>query len=200
MGGSTGVGGGTQLIPPNSYVVLTGADAAPGSMPAPAAWASAGCNVCHQANGEGFNGLAPEVRHVPASYATWVVRHGRVFNGVQTGMLAFPTTTTDPMKMPAITDADLVAVIAWLEAMPKPTTGQGLYKDFCGNCHGPVNPSGGIVPVSILNHTRTVINQKVRVGEGMDPAVRTGFMPPEDMSKLSDIELGMIEDFLMATP
>jgi len=202
-GGAAGSGGvmGTQLNPPFTYVVFAPGtpEAAPGGA-APAAWTSAGCVTCHQANGEGFASLAPEVRHVPATYATWVVRNGRKFNGVQTAMTPFPPTTTDPVKMPAITDADLAAVVAWLEAMPKPTTGAGLYKDFCGNCHGPTTPSGGAVPVSLMNHTVTVINQKVRVGEGADPSMRNGFMPPEDMTKLTDAELTLIEQFLMATP
>jgi len=200
-GGTSGVAGaqpGVQINPPMSYVVLSGADAAPNPMPAPAAWVSATCSTCHQANGEGFASLAPEVRHTPVSYATWVVRHGRVFNGVQTSMVAFPTTTTDPVKMPAISDADLTAVLAWLDSMPKPTTPKGLYLDYCGNCHGPTDGTGGIVPVKITNETIMAVNQKVRVGEGMDPSMRNGFMPPEDMTALTDAELGMIQQYILA--
>lgn len=199
-GGAAGSGtaGGTQLIPPATYVVFSGADAAPGAA-APAAWGStgAGCTACHQANGEGFTGLAPEVRHVPAEYATWVVRNGLMFGGQPTGMTKFPATSADPKVIP-ISDADLAAVIAWLNAMPRPTTGQALYKDFCGNCHGPVTPSGGAVPVSIQGKTRAEVTMKVRMGEGTDPTMRNLYMPKHSATDLTDAELGLIMDFIGA--
>ena len=152
--------------------------------------------MCHGTVGQGVNFLAPEIRHVPAAYAQQVVRKGRFFNGVQTGMVAFPTVSTDPTVLP-ITDADLTAVISWLDGQPKPTTGQGLFLDFCGNCHGK-DGGGGIQPVKILGETIMAVNQKVRFGEGMDIAMRNAFMPPEDTNALSDAELAMIEQFIMA--
>src|SRR3954469_16378862 len=75
--GATGAGGGIQLTGANAFTLLKGADATPGATPAPAGWMSAGCYVCHGANGEGVASIGPEIRHVPAGYGTWVVRHGR---------------------------------------------------------------------------------------------------------------------------
>ncbi|HVY30485.1 MAG TPA: c-type cytochrome [Polyangiaceae bacterium] len=204
-GGTAGVGGsgaggsatGVQLQPPNSYTILSGADATPNSMPTPSGWMSGGCNTCHQANGEGFAGLAPEIRHIPVDYAQWVVRNGRTWNGVATSMVAFPMTSADP-KVLAISDADLTAVLTWLNTAPKPTTGPGLYKDFCGNCHGPTTGTGGIIPISIVGKSRMEITQKVRNGEGTDKSMRNLFMPPHSAMELSDAELGMIMDYVMA--
>ena len=128
-----------------------------------------------------------------------VVRNGRTWNGVPTSMVAFPQTSADP-KVLAISDADLAAVLTWLGTAPKPTTGPGLYKDFCGNCHGPTTGTGGIVPISIIGKTRAEITQKVRMGEGTDKTMRNLFMPPHTAMELTDAELGMIMDYVMAAP
>lgn len=193
--GATGVGGGTQLVGSAAYTALSGADALPGA-PAPGAWTTSICSTCHGANGEGVPPIGPEIRHVPAAYGTWVVRHGRP---LPSAMVAFPQTSADP-TVAAITDAELTSVLAWLDSLPKPTTGQGLYKDFCGNCHGPVNPTGGAVPVSIKGKPISDIVQKVRMGNGTDQSMRTMYMPPEDTTALTDAELQLIEQFLGATP
>jgi mono/diheme cytochrome c family protein len=39
-----------------------------------------------------------------------------------------------------VSDADLGAIVDWLDAMPKPSDGGGLYGDFCEYCHGPEVP------------------------------------------------------------
>jgi mono/diheme cytochrome c family protein len=200
-GGMTGTAGtgpqlGVQVNPPGSYILLSATDAMPGPMAAPPGWASAGCNVCHGTVGQGVQSLAPEVRHVPAGYAQQVVRQGRKFNGMQTGMVAFPMTSADPL-VAAITDADLSAVISWLDAQPKPTTGQGLFLDFCGNCHGK-DGNGGIQPVKVTGETIMAVNTKVRGGYGTDISMRNAYMPAEDTTALTDAELALIEQFIGA--
>jgi mono/diheme cytochrome c family protein len=111
-------------------------------------------------------------------------------------MTPFPAVAPNATTA-AISDVDLMAVIAWLDGQPKPTTGPGLYADFCGNCHGPTMGTGGAVPISIVGKMKTQISQKVRVGEGTDPAMRNGFMPPEDMTALTEPELDLIKAYLM---
>ena len=198
--GTTGVGGGVQLMPTASYTLLTGADAAAGPAAAPAAWDASQCSTCHGPHGEGTI-VGPEIRHTPTAYATWVVRHGRPYPPPgMTVMIAFPQTTTDPLNMPAISDADLTAVLAWLDGQPKPTTGQGLYKDFCGNCHGPSSPTGGIIPISIQGKPMSDIDTKVRAGFGTDQSMRNLYMPSEDTTALTDAELLLIKQFVGATP
>jgi mono/diheme cytochrome c family protein len=187
---------GVQVNPPGSYIILSATDAMPGPTPAPPAWSSATCSTCHGSVGQGVQSLAPEIRHVPAAYAQQVVRQGRKFNGVQTGMVAFPMTSTDPL-VAAITDADLTAVISWLDAQPKPTTPSGLFLDFCGNCHGK-DGNGGIQPVKVTGEPIATVNMKVRTGVGTDISMRNAFMPPEDATALTDAELALIEQFIMA--
>jgi mono/diheme cytochrome c family protein len=198
-GGGSGGGTGTQLTGAAAYTVLTGADATPGAMAAPAAWGAKACSTCHGANGEGVllgtTPFGPEIRHAPVTYATWVVRHGRPS---PSPMVVFPETPMD--KQIDITAADLTSILTWLGSQPKPTTGQGLYKDFCGNCHGPNAATGGAVPVSIVGKKAGDILQKVRAGEGTDPGMRNIYMPPEDAAALSDAEITLISQYLMATP
>ena len=122
---------GKRLDAPASYAVLTGDAATPAAAMAPAPYGTI-CNSCHQPNAQGFTSIAPEIRHTPAAYARWIVRNGRIdYKGVQTGMTAYPATTTDPLKMPAVSDAELEAIITWTNALPKPTSAQGMYQDFC---------------------------------------------------------------------
>lgn len=179
---------GTKLDPPNSYTYLTGADAAANATAAPAAYSSAAtaCNSCHGANGEGTNLIAPEIRHVSATYANWVIRNGRGF------MSKFDTSM--------LSDADMQSIIAWMDSMPKPATGDSLYKDFCGNCHGPTTGSGGAVPVKVTGLTMTQVTNAVRGGFGTDPSYRTAFMPKFEVAALSDAELALIQTFLGSTP
>jgi mono/diheme cytochrome c family protein len=192
-GGSAGAAPmGTQLQPPAMYVLLSGPDAAPNPNPAPAAWKSmtTACNGCHGENGEGLANIAPEVRHTPAAFAQQVIRNGRKFMNQTTLMLPFAQTS--------LNDADMMSIITWLNTAPKPTTGQGLYKDFCGNCHGPTTPSGGSVPISIQNKLRADVKLKVRNGEGTDQSMRNLYMPAHSTMDLSDAELDLILDFIQA--
>jgi len=100
--------------------------------------------------------------------------------------------------MNLLPDADMMGIVTWLGSLPRPTTPAGLYKDFCGNCHGPMTPSGGAVPVSIANETIMNVQQKVRMGVGTDPAMRNNYMPAFSTTDLTDAELTMIEQFIGA--
>jgi mono/diheme cytochrome c family protein len=197
-GGKTG----TQLNGPAAYTVLTGADATAGTTPAPAAWPAKGpCLTCHGPAGAGVQLIAgdpttilgPEVRHTPVTYATWVIRHG---GRTGSGMVAFAEAPAAGQS--DLSPTELTEIVTWLGAQPKPTTGDGLYRDFCGNCHGPVTPSGGAVPVSIIGLPAATISQNVRMGVGTDPAMRNDYMPAYDVAALTDAELGLIQTFLMA--
>ena len=105
-------------------------------------------------------------------------------------------SVSDPL-VAAITDTDLTAVISWLDGQPKPTTGQGLFLDFCGNCHGK-DGNGGIQPVKVTGETIMAVNTKVRGGFGTDISMRNAYMPAEDVNALSDAELTLIEQFIGA--
>ncbi|HEX2876934.1 MAG TPA: cytochrome c [Polyangiaceae bacterium] len=198
-GGSTGTAGsggtsagpaGVQLQSPAYHVVLKGADAAAG-MPAPAAYKTAGCNSCHGENGEG-NLVGPEIRFTPKDYAVAVVRGGRKTpNGMLSAMVAFPATGTA-----SVSDADLDAINTWQNSFTKPATGEGLYKAMCGNCHGPMTPTGGSAPVGIQGKPKVEVAQYVRNGNGTDMTMRATYMPKFDTTLLTDAELALIETYL----
>jgi mono/diheme cytochrome c family protein len=188
-GTGSGTAGGTQLNGPAGYTILSGADAAPGTA-APAAYTGTGCNVCHGANGEGFTGLAPEIRHIGTTYGTYIIRNGRTVNGAPTGMTAYNDTL--------VSATDLPAILTWLQSLPKPTSGPSLYKDFCGNCHGPSTPTGGLAPVNIQGVSMAELQMKVRMGVGTDPSMRNTYMPAFSVTELTDAELGSIAQFIGA--
>jgi mono/diheme cytochrome c family protein len=94
-----------------------------------------------------------------------------------------------------LADTDLNAIVAWLSGLPKPTSGAELYRDFCGNCHGPAG-GGGSVPVAVAGLPSAELVQKVRAGAGTDPALRGQYMPPASALELTDAELASIATFL----
>jgi mono/diheme cytochrome c family protein len=188
-GGSGGAGGaGGAGAPPKidatKFIVLSGDSAALSATPAPKAYEN--CVACHATAGQGITSLAPEIRHSPLTYFNYVTRAGRPGSN----MVAFPATM--------VPDADLAAIHTWLAGLPKPTTGQQLYLDFCGNCHGP-DGLGAVVPLAVTGGIKTGTMQLVRMGHGTDPSVRKSYMPAQGPEQLSDAELGMIADFLGAT-
>jgi mono/diheme cytochrome c family protein len=191
MAGATGAGGmtGTQLQSPSYFVKLSGADAAAAPQPAPAIYTSATCATCHGVNGEGVQGLAPEIRFTPKDYAVGVVRNGRKTPaGAASGMVAFPTTS--------LSDADLDSINNWQNSFTKPTTGQGLYLAMCGNCHGPSTPTGGSAPISIKGKSQVEVAMYVRNGNGTDLSMRATYMPKFDATLLSETELASIVAYL----
>lgn len=197
-GGSTGGGStggssnmGVQLTGLDAYTFLTAAEAPASATPAPSGYDSGGCKTCHGDNGEGRTPLGPEIRHTPAPFLKGVVRAGRKdYKGDDTGMIAFTTMQ--------ISDADLDAVSQWLLAAPKPTTGDGLYHSMCGNCHGPMQPTGGGSPISIKGASIADVDKYVRMGNGTDVNDRKMYMPAYDTTLLTDAELTLIKGFIGA--
>jgi mono/diheme cytochrome c family protein len=180
-----------------AYTILSADAAAPGAAAAPAPYGTI-CLSCHQANAQGFAVIAPEIRHTPAAYATWIVRNGRLDRkGMPTGMTPYPMTTLDPMTMPAVTDAELQGIIAWTNSLPKPTTALGMYQAFCGNCHGPVDPVGGAGPINNTGVPAATVNAAVRSGFAVsDPSKRDAYMPAFDATLLTDADLALIRTYI----
>jgi mono/diheme cytochrome c family protein len=173
---------GVQLKGAAAYTILSGDSAQLSTTPAPPAYET-NCIICHANAGQGIEHLAPEIRHASAAYMSWVVRNGRP----ETTMLPFPATT--------ISDADVSAIQAWLAGLPKPQSGAELYRDFCGNCHGPMG-GGGSVPVKVTGFATAALVERVRDGAGLDPSQRGMHMPYTNSADLSDAELGLIATFL----
>jgi mono/diheme cytochrome c family protein len=192
MGGGTGGGAkmGVQIQSPLYHVVLKGADAAPGQPPPAGYTGPAGCKACHGPNGEGVMSVGPEIRFTPKEYAVYAVRNGRKTPmNTASAMGAFPASS--------LSDADLDAINTWQNSFAKPTTGPGLYLAMCGNCHGPMTPSGGSAPVGIQGKPKADVVKYVRQGgSGMDPSMRTTYMPKYDTTLLTDGELDLIQAHL----
>ena len=147
------------------------------------------CLPCHGADAAGTK-LGPEIKHPPRDLASWVVRNGRAGTGFPGPMAGYAPG--------AISDAALAAVLDWLTALPRAQDGQGLYLDFCGNCHG-ADGLGGIVGQRPAGKPVAQILAKVRTGHGgAGFANRTQYMPKLTPADLSDAELEAIESFLGA--
>jgi mono/diheme cytochrome c family protein len=183
----------TMLSGAAAYTELTGANAMPSATAAPAAYTANICYTCHGNNGEGVDGLAPEIRHAPGVYAQWIVRNGGQRDSTSISSMS-------PFPASSLSDADLTAIISWLGAMPRPTTPDGLYKDFCGNCHGPTQATGGAVAVNITGLKMADVMTAVRTGYGTTPTPRAGYMPKFEVALLSDAELAQIQTFLGSIP
>jgi mono/diheme cytochrome c family protein len=184
-GAATRTPTGMQLTGTSSYTILTGDNATASATPAPGYYGMV-CKTCHGPAGEGVGTFGPEIRHTPATYSNYVVRNGR------------PSTLMTPYGMDAVPDATLLEIQNWLTAQPKPTTGQGLYLDFCGNCHGPMG-GGGSAPWKAQGLPNATISMKVRSGVGTDPSMRAAYMPAFGTDILTDAELTLISQFLGGT-
>jgi mono/diheme cytochrome c family protein len=148
------------------------------------------CAPCHGAEGEG-TALGYELRHPDREHSTWVVRNGRP--GVEfenSVMIALPPTV--------VSDAQLEEIWDWLDAFEQPTTGEGLYVDYCGNCHGD-DAAGGAVGKDIRDKELGDIQEKVRRGEGLGSVgARARYMPARGTSALTDAEVQAIADYIAA--
>jgi mono/diheme cytochrome c family protein len=228
VGGSGSGSGSASGGSPGSGGVTVGAAAGTGSSPSggsSAAGSGAGgeseldnplgaplafitdCAVCHGVDAKGTT-KGPESWHAPPELVDYYVRGGD--NNIWTGcdvnkpssdrpcsswgdqriMTAFPAS--------ALSDADLTAITAWLDGLPKPTTGDALYADYCSSCHGP----GGDIPTftyyvkssapvqgADLAAFRTTVKQGLTANRQIDE--RSRYMPPFG-SLLTDAEITLV--------
>lgn len=163
-----------------------------GGAATPEAFYTTTCASCHGTRGEGKAMLGPEIQHPVREYATWVVRNGR------TGHPDFPNSVMTPFNETALPKATLDGIFDWLSApaLPKPTTGEALFKDFCANCHA-ADGSGGTAAHGITNAPKSEISELVRNGHGgTQYSKRTGYMPKWSTTELTDAELDLIYNHL----
>ena len=163
-----------------------GSDSPNGNDPGASSFAQ--CAVCHGPTGEG-TALGYEIRHPVRPYATWVVRHGRTggeFPG--SAMLGYDAGT--------VSDAQLSSIFDYLDGFPQPSDGQGLYLDYCRNCHG-TDARGGVTGVDISDKAYNDALEKVREGEGStNYGSRNMYMPAFPASRLSNAEVRAIADYI----
>ena len=151
------------------------------------------CSGCHGADAMGTT-LAYELRHVDRDYAHWVVRNGR--SGGEFEPTAMPAFSEE-----ALSPAALDAIVDHLDAFPQPTTGEGLFVDYCGNCHGAdarTGPAQVDLPDEILEEPSTAL-ETVREGENEGGiGARLGFMPAVSADRLTDAEVQAIVDYVLS--
>lgn len=146
------------------------------------------CAECHGANGEGTDD-GPEVQHPFDDFATWVIRTGR------TGHPDYEDDMDD-YSTSRLPDPILEGILEFLAGFPRPTTGEGLFKDYCANCHG-ANATGGVTGVDISREPLAELIEHARRGAHPgDFPNREEFMPVFDEVVLSDAEIELIAQYL----
>ena len=143
------------------------------------------CAGCHGAEGEGtVNG--PQLRFQDDALARYTVRNGRNGPGNPSSMPVYSTAD--------VADADLNEILAWLGSFPKPTTGEGLYQQFCSNCHG-ANGLGG--PSAEPLAGRLSVGDIVRTGHAPGRyADRREYMSSWGEDQISADELALIAQYI----
>jgi hypothetical protein len=135
------------------------------------------------------DGLGPAVQHPVRELGDYVVRNGRSHEDY-------------PEDMPAIgadvlPDELLSEIWDYLDEPPQPTDGEGLYADYCKNCHG---DDGDAVPnhgISGMVATATGYIESARSGHHAGEFDnRNGYMPAFDAESLSDAELSSIAEYV----
>lgn len=152
------------------------------------------CAPCHGNEGQG-TALGYALQHPVRDYSTWVVRNGR-----PTGNPELPGSVMTAYAVGTPSDATLEEIWDYLDDFPQPTTGEGLYLDYCRNCHGE-DALGGVTGVSLREPEALLeIFEQVREGEGEDVGygTRTESMPRFDETRLSDAEIQLIADHVAA--
>lgn len=142
------------------------------------------CAGCHGAVGEGTT-RGWEIRNPVPDYASWVVRNGR------------PGDPNFRDSMPkydhnALSEAQLVDMIAWLRGSAKPATGQLLYNRFCASCHG-LDGTGNVSEKSVTNKGYDAFYDAIRLGKGgKEYAKRNKYMPFWNAREITDEEIHLM--------
>lgn len=148
------------------------------------------CAACHGPRGEG-TARGTQIRYPVREYATWIVRNGRQGWGYGHAMPAY--------RVDQIDEAGLLEIFAWLSTEPRPSTGQALYRTFCGNCHGTTERPGW-VDEDLAGEPLYEHFEVVREGEGGRAYWdREEYMPAWSPAELSDAEIQQIWAYIIAT-
>jgi mono/diheme cytochrome c family protein len=155
-----------------------------GSSPALEIFA-AECAPCHGAEGEG-NEIGPQLRFRDDDLFRFTVRNGRNGPGVPSAM---PTYNRQDLP-----DEKLDEIVDWLSSFSNPETGQGLYGQYCANCHGDDALGGpSFEPIAGLARVDT----EVRNGHSGPFQNRHEYMTAWTEDELSAEEVDLIEQYLM---
>lgn len=165
----------------------TTTDVSSTSEPVVPALYKAHCASCHGVEGRGKSGQAPEIQHPVNDYALWIIRTGRKHPTYLTGMPAF-----DEHLAP---DSQVVDVLTYLHRVAQPTTGKGLFLDYCANCHG-ADARGGTTGRSLIGLSGA-FEESVRQGRNLNQmGSRSNYMPRWKTSEVSEAEVSAMADYV----
>jgi mono/diheme cytochrome c family protein len=154
------------------------------------------CSDCHGATGDGVEGKGPDIKHPIRDYSEWVVRNGRSEEDDAYGVFAlYYDEDMEAFPTVVLSDAMLQGVFDYLDTPPQPTTGQGLYEDYCSACHGP-DAQGGLTDRPIAAETAEFLDN---VRSGHHPGEfsnRHDHMAAQSANELSDAEIQLIADYV----
>ncbi len=143
------------------------------------------CAPCHGTDANGGE-LGPEVRHPPDELARWLVRNGRSETPYPGPMI--------PLSSEVLSEPALDAILQYLSSFPQPDTGEGLYIDYCANCHGS-DARGGPVAKHIAG--KDEFQEVLRRGKGGQAFnARSRYMPSWQALELSDQEVLLLESYV----
>ena len=141
------------------------------------------CATCHGDEGQGTT-EGFQLRYQADAYSKWVIRNGRASSDFASDMPAFPE----------LSDEQVDEMLAWLSSFPKPETGEGLYAQYCANCHGAGGSDG---PVGEGVRGDTEVWEKVRRGENTSNlGSRSTYMPGWSADVITDADIDAMEAYL----
>ena len=146
------------------------------------------CSGCHGLEGEG-TALGYELRHPDRELSTWVIRNGRPG-------LEFEDSAMAAYGEEVFSDQQLEELYDWIDAFEQPTTGEGLYADYCASCHGTDPVAGGVIQKDIADKDFNDLQEKIRQGVGNSIEPRTLYMSAIDAEHLSDEGIQAIADWM----
>ncbi len=147
------------------------------------------CSPCHGPQGEGVAMLGYELQHPVREFSTWVARNGRPGD-------EFASSSMSAYSTAVVSDVQLEEIWDYLDSFPQPTTGEGLFLDYCRNCHG-VDARGGVVNKDISDQSYLDVLERVRDGAATgDPGARTLYMHGYGTDEVSDAEVQLIVDYI----
>ena len=144
------------------------------------------CSGCHGADGQGVASVGPEILHPTADYTVWLVRNGRKHPQYN---LAMPAYTQNQLS-----DNELNQIIDWLSAAPKPTTGEGLYRDYCYHCHE--DNGRGTAGHNAKGRTVSQLTTNIRNGHNLSNfGTRNKYMPKWNVNELTTSDIQKIQTY-----
>ncbi len=148
------------------------------------------CARCHGDSGEGVDEKGPAIEHPVREFGEYLVRNGRSHEDYMEDMPAMDENVVSTELLNEIWD--------YLDEPEKPTDGEGLYVDYCKNCHGDDGnavPNHGIGGAMKATASEYIMNAR-RGHHGGEFDNRGGYMPAYDEQTLSDDELTLIAEYV----